>query len=41
VRRITLWEIPAQLKCLLWDRSSQQIISTSGYTPRATEPENA
>ena len=41
VHRITLREIPAQLKCLLWDRGSQQIISTTGYAPRATAPDTA
>ena len=31
VRRITLWEIPSQLKCLLWDNHTQRIVCASEH----------
>jgi omega-6 fatty acid desaturase (delta-12 desaturase) len=34
VRRITLREIPAQLKCLLWDNQAQRIVSSAQYESR-------
>jgi omega-6 fatty acid desaturase (delta-12 desaturase) len=37
VRRISLREIPAQLRCLLWDTASQRIVSASDYQRQKAE----
>ncbi|HXR93704.1 MAG TPA: fatty acid desaturase [Steroidobacteraceae bacterium] len=35
VTRVTLREVPGALKCILWDRHAQQIISVAEYRQRA------
>lgn len=35
VTRVTLREVPGALKCILWDRQAQQIISVAEYRQRA------
>jgi omega-6 fatty acid desaturase (delta-12 desaturase) len=37
VRRIALWEIPRNLKCLLWDAKSRRIISFGEYESRLAQ----
>jgi acyl-lipid omega-6 desaturase (Delta-12 desaturase) len=34
VRRISLWQIPAHLKCLLWDRDAGRIVSFAEHDAR-------
>jgi len=41
VPRIALWQIPRNLKCLLWDPKSRSIISFSEYDSRRAQPQLA
>jgi omega-6 fatty acid desaturase (delta-12 desaturase) len=37
VPRVTLWEIPKALKCLIWDARARRIISVAEYESRRRE----
>jgi len=37
VRRVSLWEIPGHLKCILWDRDAARIVSIVEHDARRAE----